>query len=73
MDGMKNQLPGLGTNEVEGKALPSPKMSYTCKIYKIQKKKKKKKELINDKKYNLYHGQAKGEINVKKQQHSSTQ
>ena len=29
MDGMKNQLPGLGTNEIEGKALPSPKMSYT--------------------------------------------
>ena len=29
---------------------------------------------MNDKKYNFYHGRAKGEINVKKkQQHLSTQ
>ena len=58
--------------------LPSPKTSYTCKITcKIQKKKKKekkKKKRMNDKKYNFYHGRAKGEINVKKkQQHLSTQ
>ena len=41
---------------------------------KKKKKEKKKERRMNDKKYNFYHGRAKGEINVKKkQQYSSTQ